>query len=165
MSTDATAVYNSSLSATHAAEKQGLQMMETQLTHLQNFPDYAAVLERHVAVTREQIARIERALEETGGSASAIKEAVTQTVGAAGAALHAVFPDTHLKNLFTGYGYQYYQIAAYTSLATLAEAAGFPQHRQWIEQSQREEQQAADAVEPLIGPVTRKYLEMETASK
>ena len=165
MSTDAKAVYQSSLSATHAAEKQGLQMMETQLTHLQNFPEYAAVLEGHCATTREQIARIERALEETGGSPSTVKEAVTQTVGTVGAAVHAVFPDTHLKNLFTGYGYQFYQIAAYTSLATLADAAGFGHHTQWIDQSRQEEQQAADRVKPLIGPVTLKYLEMETASK
>jgi ferritin-like metal-binding protein YciE len=165
MSTDAKMVYQSSLSATHAAEEQGLRMMETQLTHLQDFPDYAAILEGHRATTKEQIARIERALEETGSSPSAIKEAVTQAVGAAGAALHAVFPDTHLKNLFTGYGYQYYQIAAYTSLATLAEAAGFGHHRQWIDQSRQEEQDAADRVEPLISSVTTRYLERETASK
>jgi ferritin-like metal-binding protein YciE len=164
MSTDAKAVYQSSLSATHAAEKQGLQMMETQLTHLQDFPDYAAILEGHCGTTREQIARIERALEETGGSPSAIKEAVTQTAGAIGASVHAVFPDTHLKNLFTGYGYQYYQIAAYGSLAVLAEAAGFGHHRQWIDQSRQEEQQAAERVEPLIESVTRRYLAMETAS-
>ncbi|ONF95043.1 DUF892 family protein [Sphingomonas jeddahensis] len=165
MTADAKAVYQSSLSATHAAEKQGLQMMETQLTHLQNFPEYAAILEAHCATTREQIARIERALEETGGSASTIKEAVTQTVGTVGAAVHAVFPDTHLKNMFTGYGYQFYQIAAYTSLATLAEAAGFKEHKSWIDRSREEEQQAADRVKPLIGSVTLKYLEMETASK
>jgi ferritin-like metal-binding protein YciE len=163
MTTDPKAVYQSSLSATHAAEMQALQMMETQLTHLQNFPDYAAVLERHCATTHEQIARIENALEEAGGTVSVIKEAVTQTAGTVGAVVHAVFPDTHLKNLFAGYGYQYHQIAAYSSLAVLAEAAGFPQHRQWIEQSRREEKEAADAVEPLIQPVTLKYLELETA--
>jgi ferritin-like metal-binding protein YciE len=162
MTTDAKAVYQSSLSATHAAEKQALQMMETQLTHLQNFPDYAAVLERHCATTREQVARIEKALEEAGGKVSVVKETVTQTAGTIGAAVHAVFPDTHLKNLFAGYGYQYHQIAAYSSLAVLAEAAGFSQHKQWIEQSRREEKEAADAVEPLIDSVTRKYLEMET---
>jgi ferritin-like metal-binding protein YciE len=164
MSTDAKAVYQSSLTATHAAEKQALQMMETQLTHLQNFPEYAALLERHCETTREQIARIEHALQEIGGSPSAIKETVTQAAGTIGAAVHAVFPDTHLKNLFAGYGYQYHQIAAYSSLAVLAEAAGFSQHRQWIEQSRREEKDAADAVEPLIEHVTRRYLQMETAS-
>jgi hypothetical protein len=46
----------------------------------------------------------------------------------------------------------------------LAEAAGFSEHRQWIEQSRREEKDAADAVEPLIEHVTRRYLQMETAS-
>lgn len=163
MPTDAKAVYQSSLSATHAAERQALQMMETQLTHLQNFPDYAAVLEKHCATTREQVARIEKALEEAGGKVSVVKETVTQTAGTVGAAVHAVFPDTHLKNLFAGYGYQYHQMAAYSSLAVLAEAAGYPEHKQWIEQSRREEKEAADAVEPLIEPVTRKYLEMETA--
>lgn len=165
MSTDAKAVYQSSLSATHAAENQGLQMMETQLTHLQDYPDYAAVLERHCTTTREQVARLERALEETGSSPSAFKEAVTQTVGTVGAAVHAVFPDAHLKNMFTGYGYQFYQIAAYTSLMTLAEAAGFAHHKSWIGQSRDEEQHAADLIEPLIGPVTLKHLALETASK
>ena len=165
MPTDATTVYQSSLSATHAAEKQGLQMMETQLTHLQNFPDYAAVLEEHCATTREQITRLENALEETGSSPSTIKEAVTQGVGTVGAAVHAVFPDTHLKNMFTGFGYQFYQVAAYTSLAALAKAAGFAQHVTWIEQSRDEEHRTADLVRPLIESVTLKYLEMETASK
>ena len=92
MTTDAKAVYQSSLTATHAAEKQALQMMEAQLTHLQNFPDYAAILELHCATTREQISRIEQALNETGGSPSTVKEAVTQAAGTVGAAVHAVFP-------------------------------------------------------------------------
>lgn len=162
MSTDATAVYQSSLSATHAAEKQGLQMMETQLSGMGDFPQYKQLLESHIATTHEQIARIERALEETGSSPSTIKEAVTQTAGVIGAAVHGLFPDTQLKNLFAGYGYQYHQIAAYTSLAVLAEAAGFGHHRQWIEQSRQEEKQGADRAEALIEPVTRHYLQRET---
>ena len=164
MSTDAKTVYQSSLTATHAAEQQALQTMETQLKGMDDFPAYAALLEKQCAVTREQLQRISQALEETGSSPNTIKEAVTSTVGTVGEMVHRVFPDTQLKNLFAGYGYQYYQIAAYTSLAVLADLAGFSHHRQWIEQSLREEEEGAREAQALIAPITRVYFERETAA-
>lgn len=158
MTTDAKTLYQGSLSATHAAENQGLTQMERQLDRLTDYPEYAALLRRHVETTRGQLARIERALEEAGGSVAGVKEAVTNTAGAIGATVHALFGDETLKNLYAGYAYQYHQIAAYTSLATIADEAGYSAHRSWIEQSIREEKEAADAVEALIEPVTRTYM-------
>ena len=158
MTTDAKTLYQGSLSATHAAENQGLTQMERQLGGLDSYPEYAALLRRHVQTTREQLARIERALEEAGGSVSGIKEAVTNTAGAIGATVHGLFGDETLKNLYAGYAFQYHQIAAYKSLAIEAEEAGFSVHRSWIEQSITEEKQAAAEVEALIEPVTRTYM-------
>lgn len=164
MSTDAKTVYASSLTATHAAETQGLTMIETQLKGMGDFPQYKALLDDSVATTKAQINRLEQAIDDTGTSRSAIKEAVTNAVGAAGAVIHQVFPDTQLKNLFAGYAYQYHQAAAYRSLAVLAQAAGFSQHLSWIEQSRDEEEQGAEAAKCLIEPVTRHYLAVETAN-
>ena len=158
MPTDAKTLYQGSLSATHAAENQGLTQMERQLGGLDSYPEYAALLRRHIVVTKEQLDRIERALKDAGGSVSGIKEAVTNTAGAIGATVHAMFGDETLKNLYAGYAFQYHQIAAYTSLATIAEEAGFSIHRSWIEKSVAEEKEAAKAVEALIEPVTRTYM-------
>ena len=163
MTTDAKAVYTSSLTATHAAETQGLTMIETQLKGMTGYPEYRTLLEDSARVTRTQIDRIEAALEETGTSRNAIKEAVTNLVGAGGAAIHQMFPDTQLKNLFAGYAYQYHQAAAYKSLAVLAEAGGYSQHTGWIQTCHREEEQGADAAEALVETVTRQYLAAQIA--
>ena len=160
MSTDLQTIYQSSLSATHAAEVQGLRMMQAQLSGLDDYPDYAALLRGHVSTTEGQITRIEHAMADAGASPSTVKEAVTGTAGAIGAAVHGVFPDTQLKNLYAGYAYQHEQIAAYQSLAVIAEQAGFAGHRAWIEQSLAEERAGAAAAEKLIEPVTREYLRL-----
>jgi len=159
MTTDAKSLYQASLRSTHAVETQGLQQMETQVAGLSDYPDYAALLRRHVEVTKGQLARIERALEETGGGTSTIKEAVTSVIGTVAAIGHKLASDETLKNLYAGYAYQYEQIGAYRSLAVIAERAGYAGHQSWIEESSREEEQAAEAVRGLIEPVTRQYLD------
>ena len=160
MSTDVQTIYLGSLRNTHAAEQQGLQQMERQLDGLERYPEYAALLRRHIEVTRGQLERIERALSEAGGDVSAFKEAVTGTAGTIGAAVHAMAQDETLKNLYAGYAYQFEQIAAYRSLSVIARRAGYSQHVTWIEQSILEEEQAAEAAAALIGPVTEQYLDL-----
>lgn len=160
MSTDSKTVYLGSLRNTHAAEQQGLQQMERQLDGLEHYPEYAALLRRHIEVTRTQLERIENALAEAGGSVSTVKEAVTSTAGTVGAAVHALAQDETLKNLYAGYAYQFEQIAGYRSLSVIARRAGFSQHTSWIEQSIREEEEAAKAAAALIEPVTEQYLEL-----
>jgi len=159
MSTDAKSIYQASLRSTHAAETQGLQQMETQVGGLDGYPEYAALLRRHVEVTRGQLARIEKALEETGSSPSSFKEAVTGAIGTVAAVGHKLTSDETLKNLYAGYAYQYEQVAAYRSLAVIADRAGFAGHRTWIDQSVAEEEEAAAAVRGLIEPVTNQYLD------
>lgn len=158
--TEMQTIYQGSLRNTHAAEKQGLEQMERQLNGLKRYPEYASLLESHIGVTRGQLQRIEIALSETGSDVSSFKEAVTSTAGTIGAAVHALSQDETLKNLYAGYAYQFEQIAAYKSLRVIAEAAGFAEHRAWIDLSIGEEESAAAAAEQLIAPVTRRYLEL-----
>jgi ferritin-like metal-binding protein YciE len=160
MTIDAKTLYQGSLRNTHAAETQGLTQMEHQIGRLEHYPHYIALLRGHIETTRGQIARLERAMEEVGTSVSPLRESVTNTAGAVGASVHAFFQDETLKNLYAGYAYQFEQVAAYASLAVIAEEAGFAGHRGWIEQSIREEQEAARGVEALIEPVTRTYMKL-----
>lgn len=151
-------MYNQSLQNTHATEVQGLQQMELQVKGLDEYPEYAALLHRHIKTTQKQIARIESALEDTGGSKATLREGVTSAVGTVGAAVHGVMPDTTLKNLYAGYAFQGEQMAAYISLGVIAGAAGFTKHHGWINESLEEERTAAKDVEAIIEPVTRQFL-------
>ncbi len=160
MTMDARAIYTSSLRNTHALEQQGLQQMEIQVTRLERYPDYAALLQRHIETTRQQIARLDQALQAVGESPSTIKETVTSVVGTVGATVHALTQDETLKNLYAGYAFQYQQIAAYRSLIAIAETAGETAHSAGFRQSIQEEEHAAQQVADIIEPVTRRYVEL-----
>ena len=159
--TDAKTIYQQSLRNTHAAEKQGLVQMESQIKGLDAYPDYQALLRRHVATTQGQIARLEAEMDEAGAGGAGAREAVTAAVGAVGSAVHAVMPDATLKNLYAGYAFQFEQIAAYTSLAVIAEAAGHGGHAGWIAETIEEERAAAAEVEAIIPGVTRTFLTLQ----
>ena len=163
MATDARSIYVTALRNTHAMEQQGLQQMEAQVSRLERYPDYAALLQRHIETTRQQLARLEQALQGTGESISTIKETVTSVAGTVGAAVHGLFQDETLKNLYAGYAYQHEQIAAYRSLIAIAESAGETAHISAFRQSIQEEEQAAQEAAGLIEPVTRKYVELTTS--
>jgi len=160
MTTDARMIYVSSLRNTRALEQQGLQQMEIQVSRLERYPDYAALLRQHIETTRGQIARLDQALQALGESPSTLKETVTSVVGTVGATVHAMAQDETLKNLYAGYAFQYQQIAAYRSLITIAEAAGETTHSASFRQSIQEEELAAKQVADIIEPVTRRYVEL-----
>lgn len=165
MAKDTRSIYAVALRNTHAMEKQGLEQMERQLGGLERYPDYVALLRKHVETTRQQLGRVEEALKEIGESRSSIKETVTSTAGTVGAAVHATAQDETLKNLYAGYAYQYEQIGAYRSLITIARAAGMVRQIPAFEQSLKEEEQAAEQVAMLIEPVTSRYIELTTSGQ
>jgi len=116
--------------------------MESQVSRLKRYPDYAA-LNRHIGTTRQQLQRLEQALGAAGESISSIKETVTSVGGTVGATVHGMFQDETLKNLYAGYAYQYEQIGASRSLTAIAEAAGETAHISAFRQSVQEDEQAA----------------------
>src|SRR5215207_3670094 len=142
MATDARSIYISALRNTHAMEQQGLQQMEAQVSRLERYPDYVALLQRHIETTRQQLARLDQALQSAGESISTIKETVTAAAGTIGATVHGLFQDETLKNLYAGYAYQYEQIGAYRPLIAIADAAGEAAHVPAFRRSVQEEEQA-----------------------
>jgi len=163
MTTDARSIYITALRNTHAMERQGLQQMELQVSRLERYPEYVALLNRHIQTTREQLHRLERALHAAGTSPSTIKETVTSIAGTVGATVHGLAQDETLKNLYAGYAYQHEQIAAYRSLIAIAEAARETAHVSDFRQILQEEEQAARDAEGIIEPVTRRYVELTTS--
>lgn len=159
-STDIGTIYAGALRNTRALERQGLEQMERQLSGLGRYPDYAAVLRGHVETTKGQLARLDKALEAIGESPSTLKETVTSVAGSLGAAVHAAAQDETLKNLYAGYAYQYDQVAAYRSLAVIAERAGQADKVAGFRAAVDEETKAAEEIAALIEPVTKTYLDL-----
>ena len=163
MTANARSIYTTALRNTHAMEQQGLQQMEIQVSRLERYPDYAALLRQHIETTRQQLQRLEQALSAAGESISTFKETVTSLAGSVGATVHALAQDETLKNLYAGYAYQYEQIGAYRSLIRIAEAAEETAHIASFRRSLQEEEQAAQRVADLIEPVTSRYIELTTS--
>lgn len=163
MSLDARSIYVAALKNTHALEMQALQIMERQVERLEHYPEMAALLRRHITETHAQRDRLEDALVTTGDSPSALKEGFLGFVGNMMALGHVPAQDEILKNTYANHAFENFEIAAYTSLITIGEAAGQGAHRSALEQSLSEERGMAAAVADLIAPTTRRYLELSAA--
>ena len=85
---------------------------------------------------------------------------MTSVAGSIGAAVHATAQDETLKNLYAGYAYQYDQVAAYRSLAVIAERAGKSDQASAFRASAEEEVKAAEEIAALIERVTQTYLDL-----
>jgi ferritin-like metal-binding protein YciE len=153
--------YITALRNTHALEKQAAQMLERQIERYAHYPDLVQALRVHKSETDVQITRLADILHNHGEDRSLLKDVVTQTVGNVAAIVHSVTTDEVLKNLYTDYSVETYEIAAYTSLIAIAEAAGHAKDVPVLRQSLKEEETAAEAVFKQIVPVTRGYLERE----
>ena len=151
-------IYVTALRNTHALEEQALQIMERQVERLQNYPEMERALGMHIEETHGQRRRLEEALAGLDESPSAVKEAVLGFVGNMAALAHAPAQDEILKNAFANHAFENFEVAAYMSLITIAEAAGHAGPITGFRQSLQEEQRMAQTVRDQIEPITRKYM-------
>jgi ferritin-like metal-binding protein YciE len=154
-------LYAIALRNTHALEMQALQIMERQVERIQNYPEMERILRRHIQETHAQRDRIDEALNEIGESPSTLKEAVLGFVGNVAALAHSPFEDEILKNTYANHAFENFEIAAYTSLLVITEAAGQTRHISAFQQSLQEEKTTAQLIHDAIQPITRKYIELE----
>lgn len=142
----------------HALEKEALQIMGRQVERLENYPEMEQVLRRHIEETKQQEQRVDDILDALGTDRSILKDVATQLMGNMAALAHAPAGDEILKNTFANHAFENYEIAAYRSLITIAEAAGHGRFVPALQQTLREEENAARQIADLIEPITRKYL-------
>jgi ferritin-like metal-binding protein YciE len=145
----------------HALEKEALQIMQRQLERLERYPEMSELLRMHIRETEEQIRRIDEILHAHGEDRSLLKDTITQIMGNMAAIAHVPMADEILKDTFANHAFENFEIAAYTSLIAMADAAGHGNHIPALEQTLREERKMAQAVHDLIEPITRRYLMLE----
>jgi len=154
-------IYLGALRNTHALLKQAEDMIQRQVERYEQYPELTAALRLHASEIPNQIAQFERIMESHGTSASTFKDLVTQTVGNIGAAIHSLATDEVLKNIYTDHALERHEVAAFTSLMTIAEAAGDTQNARTFEAMRATHEKAGQMILDQVRPVTMRYIQLE----
>lgn len=100
----------------HAMEKQAESMLESMASRIENYPDIKARIEQHISETKHQITMLEEVLDRNGISRSVLKDSMSK-MAAMGQSIGGMFPsDEIVKGSISGYVFEQFEIACYTSL-------------------------------------------------
>jgi len=164
-SSETRSIFITGLRNAHAMESQALSIMKPQAEKIENYPQVAEKLREHIRETDGQIARLDRILEGLNEDSSTIKDTALSMVGGLTALGHSMASDEILKNSFANFAFENFEIAAYTSLITLAEAGGFTQARGLLQQNLDEERAMADWLEENLAGVTLQFANLREAGE
>lgn len=145
----------------HALEKEAMVLMERQIDRLEHYPELAQRLREHLAETHRQEDRLDELLDRFDEGRSVFKDMMMQLGANVGALAHAMADDEILKNTFANHAFENYEIAAYTSLITMAQASGYEDAVPLLRESLAEEERMAEWLRAEVEPITRRYLELK----
>ncbi|EBN7539660.1 ferritin-like domain-containing protein [Salmonella enterica] len=150
--------YHDWLRDAHAMEKQAESMLESMASRIENYPDIKARIEQHISETKHQITMLEEVLDRNGISRSVLKDSMSK-MAAIGQSIGGMFPsDEIVKGSISGYVFEQFEIACYTSLLAAAKKAGDTASIPTIEAILKEEMQMADWLIKYIPQTTEQFL-------
>lgn len=165
MATSSHDLFITGLKNAHAMENQALSIMKPQASRIENYPEVEARLQQHISETEGQIARLETILDSQGVGESALKDLALSVAGTFATLGHTTAPDEILKNSMANFAFENYEIAAYKSLITLAEASGHSAAIAELEMNLNEELAMAEWLDANIGAVTLKFASLKEAGE
>jgi ferritin-like metal-binding protein YciE len=160
VSDETRSIFVTGLRNAHAMEKQALSIMEPQVSRVESYPDVVQRLKEHIRETEGQIRRLETVLEGLGESSSSLKDMALSMVGGMAAIGHSMASDEILKNSLANFAFENYEIAAYTSLVTIADAAGFKDASAALAQNLAEERGMADWLDKNLPKITLQFAQL-----
>lgn len=150
--------YHDWLRDAHAMEKQAESMLESMASRIENYPDIKARIEQHISETKHQITMLEEVLDRNGISRSVLKDSMSK-MAAMGQSIGGMFPsDEIVKGSISGYVFEQFEIACYTSLLAAAKKAGDTASIPTIEAILKEEMQMGDWLIKHIPQTTEQFL-------
>jgi ferritin-like metal-binding protein YciE len=156
-------IFVTGLKNAHAMENQALSIMKPQLSRIENYPEVAAKLEQHIRETEGQIVRIEEVLSGLNEDHSALKDMALSFTGAMAAMGHTMAGDEILKNSFANFAFENFEMAAYKSLLTVADAGGYGAATSALQANLAEEKAMAQWLDENLVSVTTKFLSLREA--
>ena len=155
---DARELMITGLKNAHGLEQQAIELLERNVERLEHYPDLQARLRLHLRETRQQQDMVAKALADLSESPSTLKDAVMGLAQNVQAMMHSAASDEVLKNSFTGYAFEHFEIASYTALAVMARAAGEPQVEQMALEILRQEKDMANWLEEHLPGIVNEHL-------
>lgn len=150
--------YHDWLRDAHAMEKQAESMLESMAGRIDNYPDLRSRIEQHVTETKHQITVLEEILDRNNISRSVLKDSMSK-MAAFGQSIGGMFPsDEIVKGSISGYVFEQFEIACYTSLLAAANKAGDVASIPAIESILAEERAMADWLLKHIPQTTEEFL-------
>lgn len=150
--------YLSWLRDAHAMEKQAEEMLEKMSSRLEHYPDLKARLQQHIEETRQQQQMLQQVIDRQDTSSSTMKDMMGK-VAAMGQAVGGMFAsDEVVKGAISGYVFEQFEIACYTSLIAAAELAGDHEGARVFEQIREQEKAMADWALTHLPDVTEQFM-------
>jgi ferritin-like metal-binding protein YciE len=142
----------------HGLEQQAIELLERNAERLQNYPELKARVTRHLEESRQQQRMVAQALEDLGESPSSVKDTVMGMAENAQMMVHAMAGDEVLKNAYTGYAFEHFEIASYKALIVMARAAGDSRVESIAQQILRQEEEMATWLEDHLPQIVSQYI-------
>jgi ferritin-like metal-binding protein YciE len=143
----------------HAMERQSLELMKWQAVRLGDYPEIERRIRTHMTETEEQLRRLEQCLESLSERPSILKDTALSLLGNLTATSNAMGEDEILKNMFSNYAFEHYELAVYKALASMAQELCLEEAKSLLVASRGEEQRMAAWIDRRIENVTAAYLE------
>ena len=150
--------YHDWLRDAHAMEKQAESMLESMASRIDNYPDVRARIEQHITETKQQITVLEEILDRNDISRSMLKDSMSKMMAFGQSVGGMVTSDEIVKGSISGYVFEQFEIACYTSLLAAARKAGDVASIPAIESILAEEQRMADWLIQHIPDTTEQFL-------
>jgi ferritin-like metal-binding protein YciE len=158
-------IFVTGLKNAHAMENQALSIMKPQVKRIENYPEIAEQLEKHIIETEGQIERLEELLTSLAEDHSTLKDMALSFTGSMAALGHTVAGDEILKNSFANFAFENFEIAAYKSLITVAELGGYEGLVSPLQLNLDQEIAMAQWLETNLRPTTIKFAELKEAGQ
>ena len=150
--------YHDWLRDAHAMEKQAESMLESMASRIDNYPDVRARIEQHITETKQQITVLEEILDRNDISRSMLKDSMSKMMAFGQSVGGMVTSDEIVKGSISGYVFEQFEIACYSSLLAAAKKAGDMASVPAIESILAEEQRMADWLIQHIPDTTEQFL-------
>lgn len=150
--------YHDWLRDAHAMEKQAESMLESMASRIDNYPDVRARIEQHITETKHQITLLEEILDRNDISRSMLKDSMSKMMAFGQSMGGMAASDEIVKGSISGYVFEQFEIACYTSLLAAAKKAGDVASVPAIESILAEEQRMAGWLIQHIPDTTEQFL-------
>jgi ferritin-like metal-binding protein YciE len=147
----------------HAMESAAVNNFETQVDHLDGFPDLKSEFTQQLELSKANAQRIDDQLHAMGEDSSALKDLGTRMAGKLQAWTAGASPDEVVKQAVTTLAYEQWEIANFRALAAAAAHEGESGLVSLFEGMADQKFQAAQWLATRIPDITRRYLDMQRA--